>query len=133
MRSIVSRIATNALAIFIASLLFSGITVTGGLVNHLIAGALLSFFSIFLDPIVKAITFPLHILTLGLLSFLTTLASLFVVTLVFDPVSVTAFVFDGFSFAGLTIGRIEASRLLSFVVVSATIYFVNKAINWVFK
>ena len=127
------RVATNALSLFLVSLLFSGLSITGGFVNFLIAGALLAIFATVLDPIVRIVTLPFNILTLGLLSFLTTLAALFVLTIFYSNVGVHAFTFNGISFLGLSIGKIQLSRLLSFVVISATIYFLNRLLAFVFE
>ena len=112
MRTLLSRIFTNSLSIFLVSLVFSGLSVSGGFINYVIAGALLSVLSIVLDPIIKAITLPFHILTLGLISFLTTLVALFIVTIFFKSVEVHAFIFPGFSSVGLTIGTSQFSNLL---------------------
>ena len=43
------------------------------------------------------------------------------------------FTFGGISVLGLTIDKVFVSGFLSFVVISATIYFLNKFINWVFS
>lgn len=133
MHELARRISVNSLSLFLVSLLFSGLVIRGVFVNYIIAGALLAVFSVLLDPIIKALTLPFNILTLGLLSFLTILAALFLLTIFYPNVSVAAFTFPGFSFLGLTIGAIHFSRLLSFVVISATIYFSNRLINWLFS
>lgn len=133
MRELLKRVATNALSLFLVSLLFSGLSISDGFINFLIAGSLLAIFSIILDPIVRIVTLPFNLLTLGLLSFLTTLVALFVLTIFYSNVSVHAFTFQGISFFGLSIGKIQFSRLLSFVVISATIYFVNKALAFLFE
>ena len=133
MRELARIIVTNSASLFLVSLLFSGLVIKGVFLNYVIAGALLAVFSVILDPIVKVVTLPFNILTLGLLSFLTILVALFVLTIFYSYVSVNAFTFSGFSFLGLTIGAIHFSRLLSFVVISATIYFSNKLINWLFS
>ena len=133
MHDLARKIATNALSLFLVSLLFTGLSISGGFMNYLIAGALLAVFSTILDPIVKVVTLPFNILTLGLLSFLTILVALFVLTVFYTSVTVNAFTFNGLSFLGLSIGHINFSRLLSFVVISATIYFANKLIDWLFS
>lgn len=133
MRELFKKIALNSFSLFLVSLLFSGLTISGGFINFLIAGGLLALFSIILDPIVKVVTLPFNILTLGLLSFLTVLVALFALTIFYPNVAVNAFTFNGFSLLGLSIGKIAFSRFLSFVVISATIYFTNKLIAWVFS
>lgn len=132
MKTLLAKIAINTLSLFLVSLLFSGLRISGGFTNFLIAGALLTLFSTILDPIVKIVTLPFNLLTLGLLSFLTTLAALFVTTLFFSALSVHAFTFDGFSAFGISIGRIHFSSLLSLIVISATIYILNRALAYLF-
>lgn len=133
MRQIAKKIVTNALSLFLVSLLFSGLVITGGFINYLIAGALLALFALILDPLVRIITLPFQIITLGLLSFLTIMVALWVLTIFYPPVTVYAFTFPGFSILGLTSGPIHFSRFLSFVLISATIYFANKLIGWLFS
>jgi len=126
-------VATNSLSIFLTSLFLSGLQVSGGFNSYIVAGALLAIFETLLAPIVKILTLPFNILTLGLLSFLSTLAALFVLTMFYSKITVTAFTFNGFSFLGLSIGDVQFSTFLSFVVISATIYFVNKLVSYIFE
>ncbi len=133
MHEILKNIAANSLSLFLVSLLFSGLVISGGFANYLFAGALITLFTALLDPVIKVLTLPFNILTLGLLSFLTVMAALFVLTIFYSSVSVNAFSFSGLSAVGLTTGAIQFSRFLSFVVISATIYFTNKAIMWLFS
>jgi len=133
MHEILKSIATNSLSLFLVSLLFSGLVISGGFTNYILAGALITLFAALLDPIIKVLTLPFNILTLGLLSFLTVMAALFVLTIFYSSVSVNAFSFSGLGTIGLTVGAVHLSRFLSFVVISATIYFTNKAILWLFS
>lgn len=133
MKQLLASIALNSLSIFLTSLLFSGLQVTGGITSFITAGLLLTLLIALLDPIVKIITLPFNIITLGLLSFLSTLAALFVLTFFYSSIKVYPFIFDGISFLGLTIKEMEFSLLLSFIVISATIYFVNKLLGFILE
>ncbi|HVZ11790.1 MAG TPA: phage holin family protein [Patescibacteria group bacterium] len=133
MRQLFSKFALSALSLFLVSLFLSGIKISGGFVNYVIAGALLAVLSTIMDPIVKVITLPFNLLTLGLLSFLTTLVSLFALTILFQNVTVASFTFPGFDLLGITVGHIHFSLFLSFVVISATIYFLDRFLVWLFK
>lgn len=66
MISFLVRIIGNALALYVAYLLVPGFVVTGGWEQYLIAGILLAILNMTLRPILKAISFPIIILTLGL-------------------------------------------------------------------
>ena len=132
MKHILRGTFINSLSLFLVSIAFSGLVIKGGFPTYILAGAILTVFSILFDPIVKLITLPFNIITLGLLSFLTTLVSLFVLSLFFQNIKITDFVFRGFSFAGIEIREILFSGFLSFIAISATIYFLNKVIDWLF-
>lgn|SRR3989344_1403268 len=133
MKAIARLIAINSLSLFLASLFLPGLKINGEIITFIYAGAILAIISTLIDPIVKLLTLPFHILTLGLLSFLTTLVSLFLITIFYKDVRVSDFTFGGISVLGLTIDKVFVSGFLSFVVISATIYLLNKLINWVFS
>lgn len=133
MRQILKNVFLNSFSVFIVSVIFSGLKVKGGFDTYIIAGAILAFLSTILDPIVKFLTLPFNILTLGLLSFITTLVALFILTLVFPNIGVTSFTLHAFSFMGVQIKEIYVASFLSFIVISATMYFLNKIINWLFS
>lgn len=61
-----AQILTNSIAIFIASYLVSGFIFEGNIFTLLVAGAVLGLINFFIKPIIKLITAPLIILSLGL-------------------------------------------------------------------
>ena len=60
------RIAINAVAIWITSLILSGFTFSGSLINLLIIGIIFGLVNAVIRPIVKLLTLPINIFTLGL-------------------------------------------------------------------
>ena len=66
MLGFIIRILGNALALYVAFLVVPGFIITGGWESYLIAGIILGLLNIIVRPIVKLISFPLIILTLGL-------------------------------------------------------------------
>lgn len=133
MKAIIRLIAINSLSIFLVSLFLPGLHVSGGFMSFIIGSALLTIASTILDPIIKIITLPFNILTLGFLSFLTTLAALFLITVFYGNIKVSAFTFEGFTFAGVIIQKIQLSGLLSFIVISATIYISGRLLDSLFS
>ena len=65
-RWIVMKIVASVAAIWVADWLLSGFSVTGGFVGYVAAGAVLGLLSGFIRPILKVLTFPLILVTLGL-------------------------------------------------------------------
>lgn len=122
-----------ALSLHVTSILFSGLIINGGIVNFIIAGALLALGFKLLKPIILTIALPLHILTLGLLSPIITVLTLFVLTKVVWFVNVASFTFTGMNVFGLNLPSFSASIVLSFIILSVTISLVASLIRFVFS
>ena len=74
MRSIITKIVINAVAIWIATLVVPKVDVGDGslgqrILSLLIVGALFGIINTFIKPLVKLFTLPLYLLTLGLFTF----------------------------------------------------------------
>ncbi len=75
MRSFAITVMVNALAIWVATLVVRGITVSGGeglvaqIVTFLVVGLIFGVVNAVVKPIVRLIALPLYILTLGLFTF----------------------------------------------------------------
>ncbi len=66
MTGIILRLVVNAIAIAITASLLPGITVRGGIGSYLILGLIFGIVNALIKPIVKLLTCPLIIVTLGL-------------------------------------------------------------------
>ena len=79
MRSFLIKVAVNAIALWVATLVVSGIRVTGPggvgsstareVLGFLVVGVIFGLVNAFVKPIVKFFAFPFYVLTLGLLTF----------------------------------------------------------------
>lgn len=76
MRSFVIKVIVNALAIWVATLVVDGVSVTGrssstsGVVlTYLVIGAIFGLVNAVVKPIVRTLALPLYVLTLGLITF----------------------------------------------------------------
>jgi putative membrane protein len=77
---IILHIIANALAILLASRLISGFKFHGGWESLLLAGAILGIVNSFLRPLLKLLTFPVILLTLGIFSIIINILMLFLVS-----------------------------------------------------
>jgi putative membrane protein len=75
-RSFAIKVVVNALAIWVATLVVSGVSVSGRddstwgtVVTFLVLGLLFGLVNAVVKPVVKLLAFPLYLLTLGLLTF----------------------------------------------------------------
>lgn len=65
MRTLIIRIITNALGLYLSAYLINGISYRGGWVTLLIAGALLGIVNFFIKPLVTVFSLPLILVTFG--------------------------------------------------------------------
>jgi len=94
MGKLIVRILTNALAIFLAAKLVDGIT----LVNEndlsvlLFAGLILGMINFFVKPVLKLVSAPLILFTLGLFTIVINIISLFLLDCLVDELSISSWI-----------------------------------------
>ncbi|MBI2068514.1 MAG: phage holin family protein [Candidatus Yanofskybacteria bacterium] len=88
MVSFIIRVLGNSLAIFAATYLVPGFVINGGTKEYLLAGVLLGILNFAVKPILKVISMPLIILTLGLWTIVINALMLWTVDYAFDFVVV---------------------------------------------
>ncbi len=91
MNKFLIQVIASIATIWIASSYFSGINFYGEIEVLILAGFVLGFLNFFIKPILKILTFPLQLLTLGLFSFIINIAIVYLVDLAFYEL-----IFDGF-------------------------------------
>lgn len=77
MKSFLVKVAVNAVAIWVATLVVDGISVSGvrgeglgsQILTFVLVGALFGVVNAVIKPVVKLLAFPLYVLTLGLFTF----------------------------------------------------------------
>lgn len=133
MKRIIQEIAIYSFSLYITSLLFSGLKINGGILPIIIGGLILAIGFTILKPILTVLTLPLHFLSLGLFSFITSAIVLYITTLVYKNIQVKSFTIQKISFLGLNIQGFEANGILSYVIISGTIYIISKLLEWLFE
>lgn len=68
MASLIVRLFSNSLALYIAYLVVPGLVINNGLVGFIVAGLFLGLLNLTVKPILKLISAPIIILTLGIFS-----------------------------------------------------------------
>lgn len=84
MAGFVVRILGNSLALYVAFYLVPGFVVKGGPKEYLMAGILLGLLNTLVKPMLKIVTLPLIILTLGLFILILDAVMLWAVDYIFD-------------------------------------------------
>ena len=126
----------NALALWVATILIPAITLTpyGGeglwqrIGSFLLVGAIFGLVNAIIAPIIKVLTFPLYILTFGLISFVINGALLLFVAWLSSQIGSDIFTIDGFTSEGLTIESMGWAILGAVIISIAS--FIGR---WLFK
>ena len=126
----------NALALWVATILIPAITLTpyGGeglwqrIGSFLLVGGIFGLVNAIIAPIIKVLTFPLYILTFGLISFVINGALLLFVAWLSSQIGSDIFTIDGFTSEGLTI------ESMGWAILGAVIISIASLIGrWIFK
>ena len=118
MRSVLTKVVINALAIWVATLVIPQVTVGEGSVGHqvlslLIVGALFGLINTFIKPVVRLFTLPLYLVTLGLISFVVNAVMLKIVEWLSGKIGIT---FDAGPFFWSTLGAAVVVTFVSMVL-----------------
>ena len=88
MLSFILRIFGNSLALYAASWFVTGFSFNGGIKEYAIAGIVLGLLNLTVKPIIKFISTPIVILTLGLFTIVINALLLWLVDYIFDFVTI---------------------------------------------
>jgi putative membrane protein len=88
---IILHIAANAVAIKVADFLVPGFSFSGNWQDLLLAGAVLGIVNSFIRPIIKLLSFPIILLTLGLFAIIINVAMLFLTAQLVPSISISGF------------------------------------------
>ena len=132
MRAILRNILLYAFALYVTKFIFSGLILHNGWETLFFGGILLAVGFKILKPIISIISLPFNLLSLGLFSIFIIAFIMFLITLIYPSIEVRPFTFTGISLLGIEIHKFYVSLILSYCLISATIYLITKVINWLF-
>lgn len=132
MKSILRNILLYAFSLYITQIFFSGLIIHGGFKTFFIGGILLAIGFKILKPILSIISLPFNIITLGAFSVIIIAFIMFIITLIYPQIEIRPFTFEGISLWGVEIHKFYVTSILSYILISVTIYLTTKVINWLF-
>src|SRR3989338_5484897 len=95
MKTILRNTATYGLGLFFLSLINEGLIIQGGFNTYVIGGLVLCLLFMIVKPILKILSLPLNLVTLGLFSFLTNTIILYLATILVPQIKISSFTFSG--------------------------------------
>lgn len=133
MKAIVRKLSFYAFSLFLLTQIFTGVKISGGITTYIIGSIALSLMFLIIKPILTIITLPLNLVTLGLFSFLTNAVILYLLTVVVSGITISAFLFNGFSFVGFVVPKIYINEFFAFIVSSFFLSIFVGFLSWLIK
>lgn len=117
-------------ALFLTSLLLSGLRITGGIPSYIIGGIILSLMMFLLKPILSILSFPLNMITFGFFSIVVNGIILFLLTIFVPQINVYPFTIPAVSFFGFATPAIDLNKWFAFLVASLVVSGVYSLLTW---
>lgn len=111
----------HSFSLWFVSQILPALRINGGWQVLLFAGFVLSLLMLLIAPILKILFIPINLLTFGLLSWFINVIVLYLLTFFVSGVSVTAWTFPGWTFAGFVLPEIAFTSFVSFILVSLAV------------
>ncbi len=93
---LILRILINAFAIWLTSILFSSFSFTGSILNLIIVAVIFGLVNALIRPIVKLLTLPINVVTLGLFTLVINTFMLLLTVWLSESLSLTGGLFENF-------------------------------------
>lgn len=133
MKTITRGIIIYSLSLYFLPMLIPGFRITGGFLSFLIGGTILMLMFLFLKPILKIISLPINILTLGLFSFLINIFILYLLIMFTSGISLVPFSYPRYEILGFTIPSISFSLVFAYIYTSFVLSFIDSFFSWLVK
>lgn len=135
MKGILKSIIFESFSLYLLSILFSGVRISGGIIGIVLSGFILSILMFILRPLFGLILFPLNLITLGMLGFINTVWSsaviLYMLTLISKYVSIHEFTTTKIVIDGIHIPPLSLNIFFAFLAVSLVYSVLRKAFEWI--
>lgn len=133
MKWLLRNTALYAFALFLLPYLIAGVSIDGGLPTVFIAGFILTIMLVIIKPIINIISLPLNIITLGMFSALTNVIIFYLLTVFVPNITVKAFTFQGLSYLGFSIPKMDVNLFFTYVLAAAVISVIIACTSWITK
>ncbi len=130
MKGLLKDTVLYAFSLFLATYIFNGVTIYGGINNYIIGGFALTLLLLLVKPILTIITFPINVITLGLFSLFTNVIILYLLTVFVPSIEISSFTINSFTAFGVIIPTIVLNRFFAYCIVAAFISMLTGFINW---
>ena len=130
MKRILFVVLLNMVAIAIVSYFLPGIDYTGGIQYLALISIILAIANIFVKPIIKLLTLPIELVTLGLFGVLINAGMLYLVAYFVPQFSIKGFYFTGYETTWFIINPYQIPMWGTAVIASVLIGIITSTIAW---
>jgi len=133
MKSLLRATIVNTISLFFVSQVLTGVKISGVFITFLFGGLALALLFYIVKPILNILSAPLNFITLGFFSIFTNIIIFYFLTVFVSDIAISAFTFNGISFAGFIVPKIHLSTHFAFWAVSLLKSVFVSFISWLFK
>jgi uncharacterized membrane protein YvlD (DUF360 family) len=133
MKTILKTIFVNILILYVVSQLFKGIEFKNGLSTFLTAGIALAVSSILVKPLINIMILPINLITFGVFRWLSSVAVLYIVTLLVPDFIIQGFYYGGFNSIWFDIPVINVHGFFAIILFSIVISTFGTFFHWLLK
>lgn len=131
MKGLIRTYLVTLIALYLSTLIVKGFTYVGGYPTLFTGAAAFTVINWLVKPIVKILTLPLSLITLGVFSWLINVLMLYLLTQIVPQIQVKSWYFPGFSYQGFIIPPLNFSQVMTFVAASFVIALISNLLNWI--
>mgnify|MGYP001614004573 CR=1 FL=1 len=133
MKSLLRGIIINAFALWAVSQLINGFVIQGGFDVILLGGFVLTLMNLFVKPVLSLLTLPFNLLTMGLFSWVTNIAILYLLTIFVSQIAIGSYTFLGVSTGDFSVPRVTLSSFQTAILVAFMLSFTTNGLLWLFR
>jgi putative membrane protein len=133
MKSILRSIIFNAAAIWLVSMIITGIVLERGYETLFISAFALGLINLLIKPVINILLLPINLITLGTLRWIVNVIALYLVTVLVSDFRILPVRFSGLAYSGIIIPAFSLNLILSFVFLSFLISLISGFLFWLTK
>ncbi len=130
MKYLLRRIFICTFALFLLPALIPGFNVSGGIWMMLWGGITLALMFFILKPVLNLLTFPAHLMTLGLFSIFNSALILYLLTVFVSQITIEAFIYPRMDLAGVIIPSLTFNTFLAYIYSAFVLSFIDSILSW---
>lgn len=132
-KSLVRLFVINGASLYILQLILPAVRLSGGWRTYLAASVTLAVLNWVVRPVLELILLPINLLTLGMFRWVSMTVVFWLMTRFVHGLSISAFHFSGFSYAGVIIPATDLTMFWTTVVAAFLLTTVMTLIEWFVK